>query len=113
MKKMVIIVMLFASAAKADEYMTQQGMLTQQEEYGVHYDEYQNKPNSSQSSVMSEYETHVCDTTNPPAVSQPMAFLTQFGCAVLIKYIALQEKMKSYFAQLKLILGQFFGFYSN
>jgi hypothetical protein len=75
-------------------------------------DEYQSLSydNASHNDVMSEYEEHVVDTIKPPVVSRPTAFLTHLGCAVLIQYIALQEKAKTYYAGLKDVLNNWFTF---
>ena len=74
-------------------------------------DEYQSHGCNNESQaidVMLEYEACIVDNVKPPVVSKPVAFLTHLGCAALIRYIALQEKAKVYFVEIKQLLNNWF-----
>lgn len=117
-KKLLFLITTFSVVAYPNKYsfLEKKDMPVKHsvaDEYSLHIsEEYQanNYNNISQEDIMSEYEEHVVDNAKPPVVSQPVAFLTHLGCVALIKYIALQEKAKIYFAELKNVLNNLFSF---
>jgi hypothetical protein len=56
-----------------------------------------------------EYEQHVCDNAQQPAVSPTMAYLREIGCSLLIRYIVLKEQAGKYFTSVKNSVGKMLG----
>lgn len=56
-----------------------------------------------------EYEQHVCDNAQQPAVSPTMAYLREVGCSLLIRYLVLKEQAGKYFTSAKNSIGKMLG----
>ena len=116
MKKIAIVLAIALSSgmseASQDQYVAQEqheqlavdkypGQYTQ--DY-ANIDEYTN--NEQEQCTIDEYDQQICDTVQPPAVSNTQIFLASIAGKMLLYYMILQQTATMYLHEIKDFLAQ-------